>query len=276
MPHPTPQPGERGFALLIVLWSVVLLALVAAAMSASGRAEVQLAGNLRAAAEAEAAADGAVYAAAYHVLDRSAPWPADGRPITVAGPGARVTVCIENKSGKINPNKANSGLLAALFRELGLDGQAASGLGRRFMSGARLAWPLARRPIRRPAWPTAHRGAPFPNLYALTGVIGMTPAIMRRISPFCRYRPMTTPTCVMRTPSWSAPSPTWPGPPPPAADAPSAPRTVSVSAIAETARGGRFGRRAAIRLGGEPLEPLVTVLAWDAADAAALPCRSPL
>ena len=53
--------GERGFALLLVLWTLVLLSLIVTGMVSAGRVEAQLASNLRAAAVAEAAADGAVH-----------------------------------------------------------------------------------------------------------------------------------------------------------------------------------------------------------------------
>ena len=64
------SPG--GFALLIVLWSVVLLALLATGITAAGRSQTQLAGNVRRAAAAEAAADGGIYAAAFHTTDAPA------------------------------------------------------------------------------------------------------------------------------------------------------------------------------------------------------------
>ena len=54
---------QRGFALLIVLWTMGLLALLVAQFTATGRGEVQMATNLRANAVTQAAADGAVYEA---------------------------------------------------------------------------------------------------------------------------------------------------------------------------------------------------------------------
>jgi general secretion pathway protein K len=53
--------SQRGFALLIVLWTMVLLALLVAQFTTTGRTEVQVATNLRANAATEAAADGAIY-----------------------------------------------------------------------------------------------------------------------------------------------------------------------------------------------------------------------
>jgi len=70
---------QRGFALLIVLWSMALLALIGTRITAAGHVEAQLATNLRANAIAEAAADGAVFEALFHFMDGSAGhWPAAG------------------------------------------------------------------------------------------------------------------------------------------------------------------------------------------------------
>lgn len=123
-----PHAGDRGFALLIVLWAVVLLALLGTGLAATGRTEVQIAASLRAAAAAEAAADGAVYEAAFHLLDPDQPWAADGRERVVLIADASVTVRIDNQAGKVSPNLAEPDLLRVLLRRLGTDTQTASRL----------------------------------------------------------------------------------------------------------------------------------------------------
>jgi general secretion pathway protein K len=59
---------QQGFALLIVLWSVVFLAFVMTQILAISRSAVTLAGALRAAAQARLADDGAINAAILHAL----------------------------------------------------------------------------------------------------------------------------------------------------------------------------------------------------------------
>ena len=79
---------ERGFALLIVLWTLSLLALLIAHVATTGRREAEIALNLRASAERQAVVDGAVFEAAFRVLDHGGRhWEADGvrREITVGG-----------------------------------------------------------------------------------------------------------------------------------------------------------------------------------------------
>lgn len=63
---------ERGFALLIVLWSMALLALMITTVLANGRTAITLAGNVRDAAAADARADGAINEALFHALANGA------------------------------------------------------------------------------------------------------------------------------------------------------------------------------------------------------------
>ena len=70
---------ERGFALLIVLWTLSLLALGIAHVATTGRREAEIALNLSASAERQAVVDGAVFEAAFRVLDHGGRhWEADG------------------------------------------------------------------------------------------------------------------------------------------------------------------------------------------------------
>jgi general secretion pathway protein K len=60
---------SRGFALLLVLWVLVLIAFLVAQVTAAGRTELRIAGNLYANAAAEAALEGAVNEAVFHLSD---------------------------------------------------------------------------------------------------------------------------------------------------------------------------------------------------------------
>ncbi len=110
---------EAGFALLIVLWSLVLLSLVLTQLLSAGRSEAQLAGNLRAAATAEAVADAGVAEAMFHLLGSGAQaWPAHGVHTLRIGRGV-AEVRIENAADKVNPNTASPPLLRALIGQCG-------------------------------------------------------------------------------------------------------------------------------------------------------------
>ena len=79
--------GQRGFALLIVMGAVGVLALLTARLNGAGRTEMQVATNLRANAVVEAAADGAVEAAVLQLLQGT--WQPDEAPHGIGGSGRR-------------------------------------------------------------------------------------------------------------------------------------------------------------------------------------------
>jgi len=183
-----PLEPDRGFALLIVLWTMVLLALLATQLTASGRGEARLALNLRAAATVEAAADGAFNTALFHVLDASdRHWRADGAAHTLGMPGAVAEIRIANEGGKINLNTAQPEVLAALLHSVGADTATS-----RAIANAIVTWrfPDAGRDpaAKRAAYLGAGRGyappnAPFEDVAELGLVIGMTPDLLARMAP---------------------------------------------------------------------------------------------
>lgn len=127
--------GSRGFALLIVLWAIVLAALLGSQVTAMGRRETRIALNLRAAAIAEAAADGAVQQAIFHLLRAEQGWAADGTPHELAIGQATIDVTIHDERGKVDLNSASPALLAAFFTVLGVKSGAAEDL-----AAAIVAW----------------------------------------------------------------------------------------------------------------------------------------
>ncbi len=113
---------ERGFALLIVLWAMVLLAILAAQVTGSGRAESHLAAALRQSAQLEEAANGAVYETIWHLVDGSGEqWPVAAGVYELDEPGAHVRVEIEDERGKLDINQVPEPLLESLFLALGFD-----------------------------------------------------------------------------------------------------------------------------------------------------------
>lgn len=182
------RTGDRqqaGFALLIVVWSLVLLSFILAHVLSTGRGEVELARNLRAAAEAEPVADGAVQDTIFHLLDASPQhWPPQGRHSIVL-PGGVADVRIENVAGLINPNSADAALLDAALTLCGLSGNAMASLTQAIME-----W-------RAPASPTSHPdaayqaaglsyappGQPFETSDEIGLVIGMTSGLRACLLP---------------------------------------------------------------------------------------------
>jgi general secretion pathway protein K len=116
-----------GFALLIVLWTLVLIAFIVARLTASGRTEIRIAGNLVADAVTEAAGDGAIFTAIFNQLDPSPDqrWPLNGQAHELMIGSTRVLVQLEDEAGRVNPSIASPELLEALLRTTGSDPESA-------------------------------------------------------------------------------------------------------------------------------------------------------
>jgi general secretion pathway protein K len=121
---------QRGFALLIVLWMLVLIAFVVGYVISTGRREIQISMNIAGNAAASAAADGAVYQAIFALANpREEQRPAlDGNLREFSIGRSVVTLRLEDENGRINPNLASVRLLEGLLRAVGTEAGAAADL----------------------------------------------------------------------------------------------------------------------------------------------------
>ena len=165
--------NQCGFALLVVLWTVALLALLGSWLVVAARDRTAMAGDLRTAARLEAAADGATQHAIFALLKQQ--WTPDGSIRPVAVGAVPVSVFLEDEAAKLNPNQASAEALQALLRQLSVSQRLAQAL-----AAAIVDW-------RTPAGTTTANdlapGAPFTRLADLAVVPGMTPDIMQRLRP---------------------------------------------------------------------------------------------
>jgi general secretion pathway protein K len=193
-PQPPPSAVSRrrsgGFALIIVLWTLVLIAFIVAQVTASGRTEIRIAGNLVADAVAEAADDGAIFAALFNLADPNPAqrWPLDGTVHELTIGNSRVIVRLEDEAGRINPNSASPALLEALLRVTGSDPETARRLVEAI--GEWVGSAPAARPQNAVLADYSAAGldygppsAPIESLDELGRVIGMTPAVLAAIRP---------------------------------------------------------------------------------------------
>lgn len=187
MARATRAGPERGFAILIVLWTLVLVGLIVTHMITTARQETRLASNLRTEAELGAIADGGVYQAVFHVMDKSAAhWAADGVPHRSAGGLGTLDIRIRSEAGKVNLNTAPVELLSALLHETEMPQGSADAVAANVVawrSPAGQARPMAA------AYRQAGRGytppnAPFESVAELGDVLGVTPEMLRRLTPF--------------------------------------------------------------------------------------------
>src|SRR6202035_5218561 len=109
--------ADRGFALLIVLWMLVLIAFITIHVPVAGPTEVRIAANLAANAAAQAAADGAIYQAIFQLSDPAPDhhWSPDGSTHALVIGKSHIILRIEDEAGRINPNLASAELLQGLL-----------------------------------------------------------------------------------------------------------------------------------------------------------------
>jgi general secretion pathway protein K len=268
--------GNGGFALIIVLWTLVLIGFIVAHMTASGRMEIRIAGNLVANSASRAAADGAIFEAIFNLSDPQPEqrWPVDGTPRQVTVGSSRVTLRVEDEASWINPSTAPPALLEALLQVTGNDPDTA-----RRIATAISGWVgSAALPGQQEALVAEYRaagldygppGAPFETLGELGRVLGMTPAMLTAIRPHLTLYgppepspatadPVVAATLALTSPTGSSPS----GQPlvQPSQTAPDA-LTVRITALASGPGNARVIRTAVVRTGAT-LPQEYAVLAW--------------
>jgi general secretion pathway protein K len=175
--------------LLIVLWTLGLLALLGTQLLATSRQDAQIARNMLNSAALEAAADGAVQQAIFRVLDQSSShWGADGIVHLLQIGRTRVMLHIEDEADKINPSIASPALLQALLLQVGADLSTATAVAASIVD-----WRMASNTPGRPnpvvaRYAEAGRelgptGEPFSSIEELGLVLGMTPELLARLRP---------------------------------------------------------------------------------------------
>lgn len=183
--------NSRGFALIVVLWFLVLIAAMSAYLIANARYETAIARNVLAAASAEALADAGVAQAVFNQTDtvEDAHWALDGAPHLIRLLDGEVTIRLFDERQKINPNRASDALLAALFEAAGVE----RALARRI--GASVADWVDRDPepralgAERDQYASAGRSYAPPNmpvdsLDELQLVLGITPQLYASARPY--------------------------------------------------------------------------------------------
>ena len=191
---------ERGFALLMVLWTLMLLAFLATIYGSNARTEVLLARNLVTNARAEALADAGIYRAAAG-LARSPReggfrgngqvyvWRPDGTDPGVASePMDEVRFTVRDEGGKVDINQAPAPLLRELFIAIGVKPESAIALADAIIdfrdeNQEKQPHGAEARDYKQAGLPWGPKNKQFDVVDELTYVLGMTPDIYRRVAP---------------------------------------------------------------------------------------------
>ncbi len=259
---------EAGFALLLVLWSLVLLSLIFSQVLSSGRSEAQLAFNLREAAMAESVADGAVQNAIFHLLQGAQHLPAH-QAYRLSLPGGVADIRTDNLAGSVNPNTASPPFLEAMLQLCGNSANEAS-----VLTQSILDW---RAPLQGPdtsinayraaglAYAPPH--AAFQTSDEIGLVLGITPTLRDCLLPHLSVYseedeplPGAADPFVLKAMRMVA---TESGAPMPTESDEEGDITVSVTVAAAVPGGGRFSRRAVVRLTPDDAGSPFRILDWE-------------
>ena len=187
---------EQGVALVVVLWTVMLLTVIAGNFVFAMRTETLVVRNAVSAAQAEAMANGAVHRALYETFKPVADintWKADGRERQWDKGGVKIKVVMMDESGKIDINTSSDALLKGLLLSIGVDAAKAAQI-----LDAILDWrDVDSLPRPNGAESEAYHAvglkyepanAPFEAVEQLQQVLGMTPDIYLRIATLITVR----------------------------------------------------------------------------------------
>src|SRR5512138_1977661 len=119
---------DRGIALVMTLWVLILLGLIAASFLRDSRLGTNLARNITENAKAEALADAGVNRAMLGLLDTDpkTAWRANGMPHKFAFGDGVIEVRIFDETAKVDLNRAPEPILEGLLKATGLDANRAS------------------------------------------------------------------------------------------------------------------------------------------------------
>jgi general secretion pathway protein K len=191
---------QRGIALLMVLWALLLLALLATIFGDNARTEVLLARNLVENAQAEALADAGLYRAIAGLTKepREGGFHGDGRVYIWHPSGGEVRFSIRDEGGKIAINQASEILLRELFVAVGVDPKRSAELAdaiidfrdednqKRLRGAEKEDYVSA-------GLPYGPKNKPFELVDELIYVLGMTSDLYRKVAPLVSVRGKESP-----------------------------------------------------------------------------------
>ena len=185
------HPRERGFALIVVLWFMVLIGAIGIYLILNARTETAIAHNTRAAATAEALADDGIARAVFNQLDpvETNHWRLDNAVHRVSLAQGDILIRLQDETQKINPNLASESLLAGLFEAGGVERTRARHLGAAIADWVGPDGPPREMGAKLDQYRAAGKSygppnAPLETLDDLALVLGMTPDILSRFRPY--------------------------------------------------------------------------------------------
>ena len=187
--QPTLAVGQRGVALLLVLWAGTVLAILLGGYVVLARTEGLQARYQFAQTQAHYAAEAGIMRAVYQLQDPQVRhrWIGDGRVYAFSWDNAEVKVSAISEAGKVDLNSASPDVLQGLFRATGMAPAAAQALTANVVSWRGLPGSKSQVAEQRAVYAAAGRdygprNGPFASIEELQMVLGMTPSIYRQVA----------------------------------------------------------------------------------------------
>jgi type II secretory pathway component PulK len=193
--------AEQGIALIAVLWMLVLLSVVAAALALETHSSTRIASNMAEKAAARAAADAGIQRA---ILDLETPLFAKGQRFRTDGTvydwrfgNSNVRISIRVEASKVDLNQAPEPVLSALFQLAGISQSKAQSLAAavadfRDRDNLPRANGAESDAYRSAGLSWGPKNAPFQSIDELRQVIGITPEIYGRVADDITVYSMTS------------------------------------------------------------------------------------
>jgi general secretion pathway protein K len=188
---------SEGFALVLVIWGLGLIALIALTVITAGRYRVLATANLIENAKAEALAEAGVnllrlelHAAFASGSLSTLRFTTNGEPLLCAMPqGALAALVVEDEGGKADLNTASPQLISALLRGFGAGPEEADRVAKAIAEFSRpeanaMLEEVAFRAYEADGRPYGPKKSPYVTVLELDQVIGMRPDLLRAVLPY--------------------------------------------------------------------------------------------
>lgn len=195
---------QRGMALLLVLWVIVLITVIASSFLLSAGTEAMTARNMIDTTRARQAAEAGLHRVAYELRnpDPNTRWVGDGRSYDVRLDDIELSIQLWDETGKVDIGQADAALLLRLFQSTGMDVQRAEAL-----ANAVIDWRdpddlmtepggAEQRQYEQADLSYGPRNRPFETLSELQQVLGMDYELYLELEPAITinsYRPQPNP-----------------------------------------------------------------------------------
>jgi len=201
--------GQRGIALVVVLWLVVLMTVIGASHARNMRIETSLAFNHVGTARARALAEAGINRAIMELFvgDTATRWPLDGTARQIQLDSGSVNIAIRDASGLLDLNKADAVQLEAVLKAAGAEEALSQEL-----ADAILDWrdkdQLRRlhgaedNDYRHAGLDWGTRDGLFASVDELRYVLGMTHEVFERLAPYVTVHSSQNDVNLKYAPAW--------------------------------------------------------------------------